>query len=99
MPCDILPTPLPETPHRVHYRETLTMSSTVVDVRTSGVGVLRGVFRPEEVAETRRAVLEHRDLLRNTRPTPTAGHLAGFHRYASLEPVHTMLSQDPRVQA
>jgi uncharacterized protein YjlB len=57
--------------------------------------VLRAVFDPAEVAEARRLVLAHRHLLRNTRPTPTAGHLAGFHRYPELEPLHAMLTQNP----
>lgn len=78
---------------------TATSTSATDSVRTSGVCVLPGVLGPAEVAEARRAVLAHRDLLRNTRPTPTAGHLAGFHRYPELEPLHAMLTGHPTLRA
>jgi hypothetical protein len=72
-------------------------STSVDDVRALGVGVLRHVLDPTAVAEARRLVLEHRRLLRNTRPTASAGHLAGFHRYPALEPLHAMLAEHPVV--
>lgn len=75
------------------------VADVAADVRADGVGVLRGVFDPAEVAEARQRVLAHRHLLRNTRPTPTAGHLAGFHRYPELEPLHGMLTQHPVLRA
>lgn len=74
---------------------TAISTSAADSVRTVGVGVLPGVFDVDEVAEARRRVLAHRHLLRNTRPTPTAGHLAGFHRYPELEPLHALLTQHP----
>lgn len=61
--------------------------------------MLRQVFDPPAVADARRRVLEHRGLLRNTRPTPSAGHLAGFHRHPALAPLHAMLAEHPAVAA
>jgi len=78
---------------------TTTSSCVTPSVHTVGVGVLPQVLDPGQVADARRTVLEHRNLLRNTRPTPSAGHLAGFHRYPQLEPLHCTLSQYAEVQA
>jgi hypothetical protein len=47
------------------------------------------------VDRARQCVLENAHLLRNTRPNPSAGHLAGFHRYPSLEPLHPLVSSNP----
>jgi hypothetical protein len=44
------------------------------------------------VAECRRTILSRSDLLKNTRPNPSSGHLAGFHRYPALEPLHALVS-------
>lgn len=46
----------------------------------------------DAVAEARRSVLQHSDFLKNTRPNPSAGHLAGFHRYPELEHLHALVS-------
>ena len=54
--------------------------------------MLQGIFDKSAVAQVRQLVLDNRGLLKNTRPSPSAGHLAGFHRFPALEPVHTMLS-------
>lgn len=62
-----------------------------------GVTVLSGLFDADTIADTRRTVLGHRHLFKNTRPTPSAGHLAGFHRYPELEPLHTLLTQNAAV--
>ena len=56
-----------------------------------GYVVLRDVYPAAAVLQARTSVLEHIHLLRNTRPNPFSGHLAGFHRYAELAPLHTML--------
>lgn len=78
---------------------TAISTSAADRVRTAGVGVLAGALGPAEVAEARRLVLAHRHLLRNTRPTPTAGHLAGFHRFPELEPLHAMLTGNAAVRS
>lgn len=61
-------------------------------LRRHGVTVLRGVFDHETIEAARRQVLDHRGLFRNTRPTPSAGHLAGFHRIPELESLHRLLT-------
>jgi hypothetical protein len=44
-------------------------------------------------------VLDNRRLFRNTRPLASAGHLAGFHRFARLEPLHTLITANARIRA
>ncbi|GAB2473576.1 hypothetical protein GCM10027082_26190 [Comamonas humi] len=55
-----------------------------------GYVVVRGAYPAAAVEQARASVLDHFHLLRNTRPHPASGHLAGFHRYpelAHLEPL------------
>jgi len=42
-------------------------------------------------------VLRHKALLKNTRPSPSSGHLAGFHRYPELECLHAALAANGRI--
>lgn len=56
-----------------------------------GFVVLDGLS-PPEVRHARQCVLENAALLRNTRPNASSGHLAGFHRYPSLEHLHGLVS-------
>lgn len=69
------------------------------DVRTAGVEVLAQAFDEATVEEARRLVAAHTDLMKRTRPTPTARHLAGFHRFPELEPLHVALTSNPTVVA
>ena len=65
----------------------------VVDlVKQSGVAVLRGAFGADELAAARRTVEAHTGLMKNTRPNPSAMHLAGFHRFPALEPLHQLIT-------
>ncbi|KAB2312930.1 hypothetical protein F8A87_04360 [Betaproteobacteria bacterium SCN2] len=66
--------------------------ANVIELRSGGITVLRGIFDKTSVRHARAKVLDNRFLFKNTRPTPSAGHLAGFHRFPALEPLHTMLS-------
>lgn len=72
--------------------------STLSELRDVGAAVVPGVFSEAQIEAARERVLGHRDLLRNTRPTPSAGHLAGFHRYPDLEPLHAMLTGHPVIR-
>lgn len=63
----------------------------------SGYLVLKGLFDEASTQAARQTVLRNADLFRNTRPNPSSGHLAGFHRYAALEPLHALLSTRPEV--
>jgi hypothetical protein len=58
-----------------------------------GYAVLDGLS-PAEVQRARQTVLDNADLLKNTRPNVSSGHLAGFHRYPSLEHLHGLVSSN-----
>lgn len=58
------------------------------DVRSTGVEVVPGAFDRATVDDARRLALAHTALMKRTRPTPSARHLAGFHRFPALEPLH-----------
>jgi hypothetical protein len=70
----------------------ISMLENARELHQSGYTVLKGVFSNEMITDARRLVLANRGLFRNTRPTHSAGHLAGVHRYPALEPLHTMLT-------
>lgn len=59
-----------------------------------GFAVLDGLSTVA-VRDARRCILENAHLLKNTRPNPTSGHVAGFHRYPHLEHLHALVSSDP----
>ena len=50
-----------------------------------------------DVEAARESVLANVHLLKNTRPNPSAGHLAGFHRYPEVEPLHRLVSSNRAV--
>ena len=52
---------------------------------------------PAAVRDARNCILENAGLLKNTRPNPYSGHLAGFHRYPQLEHLHGKVSSNPTV--
>lgn len=60
----------------------------LADVRSLGVGVLPAAFDAASIDRARERVLAHTDLMKRTRPTPSARHLAGFERFPALEPLH-----------
>ena len=68
------------------------VDDVVAAVHRTGVAVVRSAFDPGEIDEARRTVLAHRHLMKNTRPTPSSRHLAGFHRYPALEPLHRLIT-------
>ena len=67
------------------------------ELRRDGITVLEGVFDRETVDLSREQVLEHWSLYKNTRPTPSSRHLAGFHRYPELESLHNLLAGNKKV--
>lgn len=67
------------------------------DVRTLGAEVLPGAFDDATIDEARRLVLTHTALMKRTRPTPSARHLAGFHRFPALAPLHDLITGNPTV--
>jgi len=42
----------------------------------------------------RKRVVANLGIMGNTRPNPTSRHLAGFHRYPALEPLHQMMTSN-----
>ena len=69
------------------------VSRLSAQLREQGFAVL-GALPLAAVAEARRRVIDHAALLRNTRPNPSAGHMAGFHRFPELEPLHPLVSSN-----
>lgn len=67
------------------------------DVRAEGVAVIAGAFDEDAIEGARRIVLAHLELMKRTRPTPSARHLAGFHRFPELEPLHLAITGNPVV--
>lgn len=77
---------------------TAGLLDAVESVRQSGAGVLCGAFDESEVAMARRTILDRTHLMRNTRPSPMSRHLAGFHRFPSLEPLHQLITGNQMVR-
>lgn len=69
-----------------------TLADQASQLKRDGYVRLPGLFGPAAVEQARQRVLKHLHLLKNTRPNRSAGHLAGFHRYPELEPLHLPLS-------
>ena len=79
-------------------QEPLPLNDVIAGIHQSGVGVIQAAFEPTEVEQARRTVLAHLDLMKNTRPTPSQRHLAGFHRFPALEPLHQLITGNRRAQ-
>jgi len=67
------------------------------ELRRVGITVLEGVFDRETVAMSREQVLRHCSLYKNTRPTASSRHLAGFHRYPELDSLHNQLVENKKI--
>lgn len=89
-PSTIYSSPLFE-PHEPLFK-LMTCLRHARQLEEHGCTVLKGVFDAATIEGARRQVLSHRHLPRNTRPTPSSLHLAGFHRFPELESLHTLLS-------
>lgn len=60
-------------------------------LRRDGYVLLSDQYSPSAIGEARAQVIANFALLKNTRPNPVSGHLAGFHRYPAFEPLHDTL--------
>jgi hypothetical protein len=78
-------------------KEDLGGGYNLQELRRDGITVLEGVFDRETVDLSREQVMEHWFLYKNTRPTPSSRHLAGFHRYPELESLHILLAGNKEV--
>jgi len=74
----------------------LNMSSSD-HLKKHGFAVLPNLFNQEQIAFARKMVLDNMHLLKNTRPTVSSRHLAGFHRHPQLESLHCMLASNPDI--
>jgi hypothetical protein len=77
-----------------HFVTTL---GNLQELRRDGITVLEGVFDRETIDLSREQVMEHWSLYKNTRPTPSSRHLAGFHLYPELESLHNLLAGNKKV--
>jgi hypothetical protein len=57
-----------------------------------GFVVLGSAYPAGVIESAKKTVIANLNLLRNTRPNHASGHLAGFHRQPSLEPLHALVS-------
>lgn len=71
----------------------------LMQLKSDGYTVLPGVFKYSQIELARNTVLENVHLMKNTRPTRSSRHLAGFHRYPQLEFLHCMISSHPDILA
>jgi len=74
-------------------------AAIAADLRSTGVGILHGAFAIADVDHARREVLDNVGLMKNTRPNPRSRHLAGFHRFPHLEPLHHLITGNRHVLA
>lgn len=68
------------------------LAEKAAQLRQDGYTCLPGLYASAAIDEARERVCKHIHLLRNTRPNQSSGHLAGFHRYPELEPLHAPVS-------
>ena len=78
-------------------RNQPSIEDLVDEARRTGVAVIPGAFDDAVIDDARRLVLANTALMKRTRPTRTARHLAGFHRFPVLEPLHLALTANPVV--
>ena len=70
----------------------------LIALAEQGYCVVPGVFDASAIAQMRLSILGNVDIMSNTRPTQTARHLAGFHRFACFEAIHAAIATGPRLR-
>jgi len=75
------------------------MIGHIEEVQEQGFSVIQASLEKEIVDEMRRVALENLGYMSNTRLTRTSYHIAGFQRFPSLEPLHSIISSCGRVQS
>jgi len=78
--------------------EMLLNMGKLESLKKEGFTVLPNLFNHEQIAFARKTVLDNMHLLKNTRPTVSSRHLAGFHRHPQLENLHCMLAGNPDIR-
>jgi GR25 family glycosyltransferase involved in LPS biosynthesis len=74
------------------------MQQHVSELQQKGYTTLRGVFDGAWVEQSRQQILQNLQAFRNTRPSSSALHLAGFHRFPELESLHSQLVANPVIK-
>ena len=62
-----------------------------------GYTVLKGVFDKQTITQSRKRIMDNLSLFKNTRPKSSSLHLAGFHRFPELEPLHTIVTNNKTI--
>lgn len=73
------------------------MISSISDLQKKGYTIIKNAFDDVAIKEFREIVEDNKDLMKNTRPTESSRHLAGFHRYPCLEHLHCSISNNPKI--
>jgi hypothetical protein len=70
----------------------------LIDIEERGCSVIRGAFDDSTIGRIRHIIIENLDLMSNTRPTKTARHIAGFHRFPCFETIHTAITANSELR-
>lgn len=70
------------------------IADAAANLRDRGYFIIEDAVPVEAVETARRSVLENLHFLKNTRPNPSSGHSAGFHRHPELEHLHMLVSNN-----
>ena len=76
----------------------MSMQSAGAELADAGAVVVGNCFNNADIETARRTVLDNVGLMRRTRRNPSSRHLAGFHRYPELEPLHQMITGNDLVR-
>jgi len=74
-----------------------TSSESISQLLETGCTIIKNAFTTSEVDNFRLKVLDNRALMKSTRPTPSSRHLAGFHRFPTLEPLHSAVTGNAKL--
>jgi hypothetical protein len=73
------------------------MTSSISELRKKGYTIIKNAFDDVAIKEFRKIVQDNQYLMKNTRPVKSSRHLAGFHRYPQLEPLHCSITSNPKI--
>lgn len=74
------------------------MNRHLTDIEERGYSAVRGAFDDSTISRIRHVIIKNLDLMSNTRPTKTARHIAGFHRFPCFEPIHIAISANGQLR-
>lgn len=71
--------------------------NNIEELNINGLTVLKQCYDKKIIHDARQKILNHLNLLRNTKPGEPSLHLAGFHHHPELEELHYLVSANPKV--